>query len=208
MDSKEKEQFLFRCEKDLPNTLLLDDVNFKLHARILLSGTFRISYGEFDGNFFIWENKPIDLFYKLVDEIPLEEYYKDGDLKDGTIYKKNIDDIITDCLERLNNWHKGQYKEGFSSIEEKDNMVEWKKILTKYFHNYYTDHKGTKYFHKENDNFKIIITEDNELYQLNTDHEPYGVRIDTMNKLKIRFKSFTDENLEDITDRFWDAEEE
>jgi hypothetical protein len=73
-----------------------------------------------------------------------------------------------------------------------------------YFIRYGSDlQDGNKYFHKENDNFKIIITKDNELYQLNTDHEPWGIEIDNIDNLKIRFKSFTGENLEDMTGR-WD----
>jgi len=68
---------------------------------------------------------------------------------------------------------------------------------------YFIKYSGNKYFHKENDNFKIVITNDNELYQLNTDHEPWGIEIDTIDNLKIRFKSFTGENLEDMTGR-WD----
>lgn len=70
--------------------------------------------------------------------------------------------------------------------------------VTQYFYMYGKDEKlGRKFFHIENDNFKIIITPENELYQLNTDHEPWGIELDTIENLKIRFKSFTGENLED-----------
>ncbi len=72
--------------------------------------------------------------------------------------------------------------------------------ITQYFVQYGKDEQlGHKFFHKENDNFKIIITPDKELYQLNTDHEPYGIELDTIDNLKIRFKSFTGENLEDVS---------
>ena len=71
--------------------------------------------------------------------------------------------------------------------------------VVKYFKEYTSREDGKYYFHKENDNFKIIITPDKELYQLNTDHEPWGVELDTIDNLKIRFKSFTGENLEDVS---------
>ena len=76
--------------------------------------------------------------------------------------------------------------------------------ITQYFVQYGKDEQlGHMFFHKENDNFKIIITPDEELYQLNTDHEPWGVELYTLDNLKIRFKSFTGENLEDVS-RDWD----
>ena len=78
--------------------------------------------------------------------------------------------------------------------------------VTKYFTDYKTKEDSKYYFHKDEDNFKIIITTDNELYQLNTDHEPWGIEIDTIDNLKIRFKSFTGENLEDVKNTFWDED--
>jgi hypothetical protein len=78
--------------------------------------------------------------------------------------------------------------------------------VTKYFKEYTSREDGKYYFHKDEDNFKIIITTDNELYQLNTDHEPYGIELDTIDNLKIRFKSFTGENLEDVKNTFWDED--
>jgi hypothetical protein len=79
--------------------------------------------------------------------------------------------------------------------------------VVKYFKEYTSRVYGKHYFHKDEDNFKIIITPENELYQLNTDHEPWGIEIDTIDNLKIRFKSFTGENLEVITNTFWDEED-
>lgn len=76
--------------------------------------------------------------------------------------------------------------------------------IVEYFKEYSTSRKdGKYYFHKENDNFKIIISTDDELYQLNTDHEPWGIELDTIENLKIRFKSFTGENLEDINNTYF-----
>lgn len=76
--------------------------------------------------------------------------------------------------------------------------------VVEYFIKYKDDKYGSKYFHKENDNFMIVISSENELYQLNTDHEPWGIELDTIDDLKIRFKSFTGENLDDITNRNYD----
>ena len=76
--------------------------------------------------------------------------------------------------------------------------------VTKYFEEYKSREDNKYYFHKDEDNFKIIITTEDELYQLNTDHEPWGIEIDTIDNLKIRFKSFTGENLEDVKNTFWD----
>jgi len=78
--------------------------------------------------------------------------------------------------------------------------------VTKYFKNYTSKENGKYYFHKDEDNFKIIISTNNEVYQLNTDHEPWGIEIDTIDNLKIRFKSLTGENLEDVKNTFWDEE--
>ena len=55
----------------------------------------------------------------------------------------------------------------------------------------------------ENLIFEIIIYNDGVVYQLNSDHERQGIELDTLDNLKIRFKSFTGENLEDMTGR-WD----
>jgi hypothetical protein len=44
-------------------------------------------------------------------EVPPIREYKEDEFQDASIYKTNIDDIITDCLCRLNDWHKGLYDE-------------------------------------------------------------------------------------------------
>ena len=111
MELQEEKNFVLRCEKDLPKMLMVDGVNYKLYAHGLLSGGFRISYGEFDGNFFNWENKPIDLFYNIVEILPSTKEYKEGELQDVSIYKTNIDDVISDCLDKMKTWHNGLYTE-------------------------------------------------------------------------------------------------
>jgi hypothetical protein len=74
--------------------------------------------------------------------------------------------------------------------------------VVKYFKEYTSKEDGKYYFHKEDDNFNIIITPDNNLYQLNTDHEIWGIELDTIDKLRIRFKSFTGDELENLSDRW------
>jgi len=111
MELQEEKNFVLRCEKDLPKMLMVVGVNYKLHAHGLLGGGFRISYGEFDGNCFNWKNKPIDLFYNIVDEIPPVREYKEGEFQDASIYKTNIDDVISDCLDKMKNWHNELYAE-------------------------------------------------------------------------------------------------
>jgi hypothetical protein len=50
-----------------------------------------------------------------------------------------------------------------------------------------------RYYHDE-ENFKIIIfEEDNSVYQLDTDHQIFGVELKTFADFKKRFESFTGE---------------
>ena len=58
---------------------------------------------------------------------------------------------------------------------------------------------GKRFFHKKQDVFHIIIfPETNQVYQLNTDHEIYGIELETFKELRIRFESFTGEKIYDI----------
>ena len=65
--------------------------------------------------------------------------------------------------------------------------------IIKYFEEYKCCENGKYYFHKECDDFHIVITPNNEIYQLNTDHELYGIELKTLENLQNRFKSFTGE---------------
>ena len=111
MTIEEEKAFVNRCEKDLPNMLMVNGINYKLDVHGLMAGGFRISYGEYDGNYYNWKNKPIDLFYEIVSIIPPKREYKENELQNATIYVTSIDNIIVDCLKQLNNWHDGLYKE-------------------------------------------------------------------------------------------------
>jgi hypothetical protein len=58
-----------------------------------------------------------------------------------------------------------------------------------------------KLLHKECDNFHLIIFDDTlEVYQANTDHEIYGIELETFKDLRVRFESFTGEKIYDIRD--------
>jgi len=53
------------------------------------------------------------------------------------------------------------------------------------------------FYHNESDEFHIVIFENNEVWQINSEHEIQGVELKTLEKFEIRFKSFTGDNLED-----------
>ena len=101
---QEREQeFRDKCKKCLPEYISANGFTYKISANMLFSAdTFRISYGEFDGNFFNWNNKHLDLFYTICDTIPEKKTYKPGELQDATIYLASLDDVISDCIKRLN----------------------------------------------------------------------------------------------------------
>jgi len=79
------------------------------------------------------------------------------------------------------------------------------KYFTMYSDSDYQDYwssnpeKCKRYFHKMEE-FHIIVFEDNSVYQLGTEAEPIGVELETLEDFKIRFKSFTGEDVENIGD--------
>tara|TARA_Y100000389_G_scaffold182673_1_gene199483 strand:+ start:529 stop:810 length:282 start_codon:yes stop_codon:yes gene_type:complete len=52
------------------------------------------------------------------------------------------------------------------------------------------------YYHTEEDYFKIIIFEDDSVYQINSEHETQGIELEDYDKLAKRFESFTGTNIE------------
>lgn len=104
MNIKKEKAFVSRCEKDLPNTVNINNVRYELYANCTIHDSYRISYCEFDGRIFNWKNNPINLSYKIVDTIPIKEKVEDGELSDHTIYVLSVDDVIIDCLERVSKW--------------------------------------------------------------------------------------------------------
>jgi hypothetical protein len=102
MDIKEKE-FTKKCKECLPENIMVDGIKYKLSTTMLMGGdTFKISYGEFDGYAFNWDNKHLDLFYTICEVIPEKKQYKQGELQDATIYLTSLDDAISDCIKKLN----------------------------------------------------------------------------------------------------------
>lgn len=65
-----------------------------------------------------------------------------------------------------------------------------------------------KLFHKEHDNFHILVFDDTaEVYQADTDHEIFGIELETMDKLKERFESFTGDKIDNIETRAYEDED-
>ena len=62
-----------------------------------------------------------------------------------------------------------------------------------------------KLFHNEHGNFHIIIFDDDlEVYQANTDHEIFGIELESIDKLKTRFESFIGEKIDNIIIRTYE----
>ena len=72
------------------------------------------------------------------------------------------------------------------------NIKDLNQLLT-YFTEYSSE-TDKKYYHN-GENFEIIVYDDNSVFQTNSDHERQGVELDTIDNFKIRFKSFTGEDL-------------
>jgi hypothetical protein len=81
--------------------------------------------------------------------------------------------------------------------------------VRKYFHKYsdkpYNDVYWTGrdlpaefFYHMEEEFHIVIFKEDNSVYQLNSDHETQGIELEKLEDLRIRFRSFTGNELEDV----------
>lgn len=110
MELKVEQYFKDRCKEELPIMLMVNGITYKLDAHGLMSGGYRITYAKFDGDMYNWNDKPIDLIYNIVDELPPIVEQVPGELKDSTIYKTSIDNLIDDCLDKLDDWHKGTFE--------------------------------------------------------------------------------------------------
>lgn len=92
----QEQEFRKKCKECLPENIMVYDVKYKISAEMLMGGdTFRISYGEFDGDVFNWDNKHCEV-------IPEKKQAKQGELQDSTIYVTSLDDAICDCIKKLN----------------------------------------------------------------------------------------------------------
>ena len=67
---------------------------------------------------------------------------------------------------------------------------------------------GKNYFHKECDNFHIVVfTDDGSVYQEGTEAETIGVELETWEDIEVRFLSFTGERVEDVpADNHWNQQ--
>ena len=60
-----------------------------------------------------------------------------------------------------------------------------------------TESKRARWFsHKEEDYFHIIIFEDGSVYQTGTEADTIGVELKTLEELKIRYRSFVGEEID------------
>lgn len=82
-------------------------------------------------------------------------------------------------------------------------VLEVEKYFTKYSEKDYRDAYSPKpqqvrgmYYHSEEDYFHIVIFKDNEVYQLNSDHDIQGIELKDYEKLVERFESFTGERMD------------
>lgn len=95
-------EFIKRAEKDLPETIIFGEKTYKLFTQSLLSGSLIIRYGEYDEESINWEAEMLDLVYTIVDVIPENT----EELNKKVIYKTTVDDIISDCLDKIDQWGK------------------------------------------------------------------------------------------------------
>lgn len=100
MELKQEQEFKEKCKKELPEFISVDGVNYKLNAYGLLDGGFKIVYIQFDGKSH-GDNQLFNLLYEIVDIMPEEKEVYGDVKKHDTIYKKNMDEIISDVISKL-----------------------------------------------------------------------------------------------------------
>lgn len=60
------------------------------------------------------------------------------------------------------------------------------------------DKQNAKSYYHKWECFYLIVFDNGDVYQLNSEHEIQGVELNTFDSIKIRFKSFTGEDVENI----------
>lgn len=64
---------------------------------------------------------------------------------------------------------------------------------------FYNGHKAKRYFHKEHDNFHLVVfVDDDVVYQGGTEADTIGCELETFEELVIRFESFTRDKIDNI----------
>lgn len=64
------------------------------------------------------------------------------------------------------------------------------------YYNYFDETEKAKWYSHYEEEFQIIILEDNTVYQLGTEADTIGVELTTLSEFVIRFQSFTGEKFE------------
>ena len=86
----------------------------------------------------------------------------------------------------------------------KEEIIEIKKYFIKYSDTPYSSvyingsHPCTWYYHCEEE-FHLIIFDSGEVYQSGTEADIIGIELETLDDLKIRFKSFTGEEVDNVS---------
>ena len=109
----EEKEFVSRCEMQLPDEILINEVKYKLIAHGTMDNGFTVSYVEIKVINGVLEDKEILRFIYFIEDanISKETQERLKPTNGSVIYKKNLDDIISDCQERINDYLRTYYKE-------------------------------------------------------------------------------------------------
>jgi hypothetical protein len=90
-------------------------------------------------------------------------------------------------------------------MKEKD-ILEIEKYFVNFSVSDFYDHVGEAepcrghYYHKEWDSFQLTIFKDGRVFQAGTEANIVGVELKTLEDLKIRFRSFTEEEYDELSE--------
>jgi hypothetical protein len=98
-----QKEFNEKCTSLLPEYIRIDGVDYKRVFDNLMGDGYQLMYIEFDGENFNFSNQIFRGGYSVVksEDIPVKPIEYKGGLVDGTIYVTSIDEIILDCLTKL-----------------------------------------------------------------------------------------------------------
>lgn len=73
------------------------------------------------------------------------------------------------------------------------------KVFTEYYdgeyHGFHSPSRKARWLYHNEENFKIIIFDDNSVFQIGTEADTIGIELKNLSALKKRFESFTGEKL-------------
>ena len=104
----EEKEFVSRCKMQLPDEILINKVKYKLIAHGTMDNGFTVSYVEIKVINGALEDNEILRFVYFIEDVNISE---ETPTNDSVIYKKNLDDIISDCLQRINDYLRTHYEE-------------------------------------------------------------------------------------------------